>query len=83
MHYMTRRSHTTQNHKLSVTCPSVFFVKSVPVPHENEKLCINILRTGMHYATRSSLQRQKHKFGITCTSALFVKSIPVPPEHEK
>jgi hypothetical protein len=35
-----------QKQKFNVTCPSTIFVESVPVPPEQEKLCINVLLLG-------------------------------------
>jgi hypothetical protein len=83
---VTRRSQRMQKQKFSVTCPDLHFLRSVLVPPEQEKGCVDVLsprRTGMHYVTRRSRRMQKHKFGITCPEALFVKSVPLPPEHEK
>jgi hypothetical protein len=83
MHYETCRSHQMQKHKFIVTCPNALFVKSVLVPPEHEKYCIDLLgprRTRMHYVTHRSHWMQKHKFGVTCPDALFIKSISVPPD---
>jgi hypothetical protein len=83
---MTRRSHRTQKHKISVTCPSVLFVESVPVPPEHEKLCDDIScleHTEMHYLAHRSHRMKIHKFDITYPNAFFIEFILVPPEHEK
>jgi hypothetical protein len=31
-HYVTRRSHQMEKHKIALTCPTMLFVESVPVP---------------------------------------------------
>jgi hypothetical protein len=62
------------------------FMESVPGPHEHEKQCINVLRsghTGMLYIAHRSHWMQKHKFAITCPNVLFMKTALGPPEHEK
>jgi hypothetical protein len=37
MHYVTRKSHRMQKHKVGVTCPDALFVKSVLVRPKHEK----------------------------------------------
>jgi hypothetical protein len=79
MHYVTHRSHRMQKHKFSITCPSVLFVESVPVPPKQKKLCVDVSgpgRTGMHYVTCGTHWMQKHKFGVTCPIVLFVETGP-------
>jgi hypothetical protein len=86
MHYVTRRSHRMQEHKFSVTCPSLLFAESEPVLREHEKLCADVScpgRTGMNRVIRISHHRQKHNFDRTCSSAFFVEFVTVPPELEK
>jgi hypothetical protein len=61
------------------------FAKSVLVPPENEKYCIDNShpeRTRIHYVTHRSHCMQKHMVDVTCPPVLVVKSVPVPPEHE-
>jgi hypothetical protein len=84
MLYMTHRSHQMQKHKFGVMCPGVLFAKSIPVPLEHEKYCIDISRPGRnrkHYLTYRSHQMQKHKFSVTCLSAIFLQIAPGPPKH--
>jgi hypothetical protein len=86
MHRMTHRSHRMQKCKFSVICPGALFVKCVPVPHEHEKLCVDVSWPGLsgkHYVTHRSPQMQKHKFNVMCQGASFIKAVSVPPEHEK
>jgi hypothetical protein len=76
MHYVTHRSHRMQKHKFSITCPIALVVKSIQVPPQHEKLCIDVLRSGlteMHYVTHSSHWMQNYKFDITCLDTLLVE----------
>jgi hypothetical protein len=83
MHYVTRRSHRMQKHKFGVTCPDVLFIKSIPVPPEHQKYCVDVSHTGMHYMTHRSLRIKIHMFSVTCPGGLFVESVLVRPEHER
>jgi hypothetical protein len=86
MHYEIRRSHRMKKHKFGVTCLGVLFVKSVLVPPEHLKLCVDVSClecTGMQYVTRRSHRMQKPMFRVTCPNSVFIKSVLVPPEHEK
>jgi hypothetical protein len=83
---VTHRFHRMQKHKFSVTCPEVLFVEFIPVPHEDEKLCVDVSRpesTRMHYVTHRTHRMQKQMFGVTCPSALYVESVPVLLENKK
>jgi hypothetical protein len=76
----------TQKHKFSTTCPDAFVVESAPVPPEQEKWCVAVLRPGrtaMHYMTCRFNRMQKHNFGVMFPSMFFDESVPVPPKHEK
>jgi hypothetical protein len=86
MHYVTSRSNEMQNHKFSAMGPSVLFLRTVLVPLEHEKYCVDVSCpecTGMHYVTRRSHQMQKHMFDVMCPGVLSLQTIPVPPEYEK
>jgi hypothetical protein len=75
-----------KKHKCGTSCPEALFVKSVLVPPEHEKYCIDVShprRTEMHYVTCRSHRMQKQKFNVTCHITIFMESVPVPPEHEK
>jgi hypothetical protein len=64
----------------------MLFGKSIPVPHEHEKECIDISlhgHTEMHYVTHRSHRMQKHNLFIMCPGALFLESVLVRPEDEK
>jgi hypothetical protein len=61
-----------------------FFVESIPVPPEHEKLCVDISclgRTGVHYVTHRSHRMQKNKFSTMCPEVLFVCRHFVPQTH--
>jgi hypothetical protein len=73
MHYVTRISHRMQKHKFGITYPEALFVKSVPVPPEHEKLCVDVSRprcTAMHYMNHRSRKMQKthvqHSRALLC-----------------
>jgi hypothetical protein len=86
MNYLTHRSHRMEKQNFSVTSPEALFVKSVPVPPELEKYCVDDSLTGrteMHYVTHRSHRMRKQKFSVTCPDALFIKSVLDPPGHEK
>jgi hypothetical protein len=54
MHYVIRRYHRLQKHKFGLRCPGAFFVKSVCVSLEQEKLCVDTTRprrTTIHFMT--------------------------------
>jgi hypothetical protein len=64
MHYVTRRFHWMQKHKLDVTCSEVLFMEIAPGPPKKEKLRINIScpgGTGMHYVTHRSHRMHKKR----------------------
>jgi hypothetical protein len=57
MHYVTHRFHLMQKQKFDITCPDALFVKSIPVPPDHEKECVDVSRagcTGMHYVSHRS-----------------------------
>jgi hypothetical protein len=81
MHYVTRRSHGMQKHKLSVTCPSMLFMETAPGSHEHEKQFVVVYprHTGMRYVSHRSHQMQEHKFSVLCPDMLFIETTRAHP----
>jgi hypothetical protein len=75
-----------EKHTFGLTCLDALFLESIPVPHEQEKECINVSRPGrtaMNNVIQQILPDAKHNFGIKCPSVLLVKSVLVKHELEK
>jgi hypothetical protein len=83
MHYVTRRSHRMQKHRVCVTCLDALFTKTALSPLEQEKYKFGVHTHQNALRDPHIPSRQKHKFNVMCPSAFLVESVAVPPEHEK